>query len=120
MKKLSDYKGDDAIELWADLLEPMGAIIADKEIAEVVQSGKPKLLIAKSILKNHSKDAESILLRIDPTPIDGLNIVLRLVMLIGEIGQSEELKSFFGFAEQVKTANESFGSVTENTEAEEK
>ena len=120
MKRLSDYKGDEAIELWADLLEPLTEILTDKEIANTFRSGKSKILIAKTILKDHKKDAEKILLRIDPTPIDGLNIVLRLVALLGELGESEELKSFFGFAEQVKMANESFGSVTANIEAEEK
>ena len=120
MKKLSDYTGDEAIELWADLLEPLTGILGDPDIQNVVQSGKPKLIIAKEILKNHSADATEILTRIDPTPIDGLNIILRLVALITDIGQNDEIKSFFGFAEQAQTESESSGSVTENTGDEEK
>ena len=50
MKKLSDYKGDDAILLWADLLEPITAIISDKKVAVAVRSGKNKILIAKEII----------------------------------------------------------------------
>ena len=119
MKKLSDYTGDEAIELWADLLEPLTGILGDPGIQKVVQSGKPKLIIAKEILKNHSADATEILTRIDPTPIDGLNIILRLVALLTDIGQNEEIKSFFGFAEQAQTETESSGSVMENTEDEE-
>ena len=118
MKRLSDYKGEEAIELWADLIDPLTAILSDEEIVDVVRSKKPKILIAKTILKNHSKDAEEILLRIDDSPIDGLNIVLRLVAILSEIGGNEELKSFFGYAEQVKTENESSGSPMENTEEE--
>lgn len=118
MKRLSDYKGEEAIELWGDLLEPLTKIISDKEIANTIKSGKPKILIAKTILANHKKEATEILLRIDPTPIDGLNIVLRLGSIISEIGESDELKTFFGFAEQAN--NESSGSVTVNTEEEEK
>ena len=40
MKKLSDYKGDEAIELWADLLEPMTEILGDKDIAKILQDNK--------------------------------------------------------------------------------
>lgn len=120
MKKLSDYKGDEAIELWADLLEPLTVILGDKEVQKVVSSGMPKMLIAKTILKNHNKEAVEILLRVDPTPIDGLNIILRLISLLSDIGSNDEIKSFFGYAEQVKEENESSGSVTENTEDEEK
>lgn len=120
MKKLSDYKGDEAIELWADLLEPLTVILGDKKVQNVIQSGQPKLLIAKEILKSHKKEATDILLLIDPEPINGLNIILRLVALLTDIGQNDEIKSFFGYAEQVKTDSESGGSVTENTEDAEK
>ncbi len=116
MKKLSDYKGDEAIELWADLLDPLTVVLGDKKIQNIIQSGKPKLLIAKEILKKHKKEATQILLRIDPEPIDGLNIVLRLVTVLADIGENEELKSFFGYAEQEKTESEFGGSPTESTE----
>lgn len=120
MKKLSDYKGDEAIELWADLLEPLTIILSDDKVQNVIKSGKPKLIIAKEILKSHKTEATEILLRIDPEPINGLNIILRLIAVLADIGQNDEIKSFFGFAEQEQTENESFGSVTESTEAEEK
>jgi hypothetical protein len=119
MKKLSDYKGEDAIELWGDLIDLMTPILADREIADIVKSGKPKIMIAKAILATHKQDAVKILLRIDPTPIDGLNIVIRLVAIITEIGQDETVKDFFGFAEQAKTGKESTGLLTESIEAEE-
>lgn len=120
MKKLSDYKGEEAIELWADLFDPLSVVLTDKELAQVVQQGGSKVKIASTILKNHKKEAEEILLRIDPTPIDGLNIVIRTVGIIAEIGKDETTKSFFGFAEQEKTDGERFGSATESTKADEK
>lgn len=116
MKKLSDYKDEEALELWCDLLDPLARVIGDKEVAQVVKSGKPTLVIAKTILKAHAKDATDILLRIDPTPINGLNIVLRLIDLLEELGANEEIKTFFGFAAQEKTNDEFFGLPTENTE----
>ena len=119
MKKLSDYVGEDAIDLWLDLLDPISVICMDKGIRDIVRSGKPKILIAKMILKAHRKEAVDIMQRIDPDPINGLNIISRLVAIIGEIGENEEIKSFFGYAEQVKTESESSISLMENTEAEE-
>lgn len=120
MKKLSDYTGDEAIELWADLIDPIAIVLSDKKIAVTIKSGKPKMQIAKEILKDHKKEATEILLRIDPSPIDGLNIVLRLINLLTEIGENEDIKSFFGFAEQAKMNAASSGYVTESIEADEK
>lgn len=120
MKKLTDYKGDEALELWADLLDPLSVILTDEAIRKVVQSGKSKMDIAKEVLKKHKKEAVKILLRIDNTPIDGLNIITRLMALLSDIGQNDEIKGFFGYAEQAKTESESSGSPTGNTEAQEK
>lgn len=117
MKKLSDYQSDEAIELWADLLEPLTVILGDSAVQNDLKSGKSKIGIARDILKAHSNEAKEILLRIDPEPINGLNIILRLVALLAEIGKNEDIKSFFGYAVQEKTDSESFGSATENTEA---
>lgn len=119
MKKLSDYKGDEAIELWADLIDPLTKLFTDDELKKVVTSGKNKLEIAKVILKRHKSEAIEIMQRIDPDPIDGVSIVMRLIALLADIGEYEEIKSFFGYAEEAKTDNESFGSATENTEAKE-
>lgn len=119
MKKLSDYVGEEAIDLWLDLLDPLSVIATDKEIKDITRSGKPKILIAKMILKAHRKEAIEIMQRIDPAPINGLNIIARLVAIISEIGENEEIKSFFGYAEQAKTENGSSISLMENTEAEE-
>lgn len=120
MKKFSDYKGDEAIDLWADLLEPITNIISDPEVKKVVTSGQPKLVIAKTLIKNHKNEAVEILLRIDETPIDGLNLLLRLIELLADIGEVPEIKSFFGFAAEEQTDIESSGSPTESIEAEEK
>lgn len=119
MKKLSDYKDEEAIELWADLLDPMTVILQDAEVKETINSGLPKIEIAKVILKNHSKEAIEILRRIDDTEIDGLNIVLRLVGLLADIGQNEAIKSFFGYAEQVNKESQSSGSATVTTQEKE-
>ena len=119
MRRLSDFKGDEAIDLWADLLEPLTKILGDKKVADSIKAGLPKMIIAKDILKTHKKETEEILLKIDPEPLDGLNIVLRLVNIIVELGENDMIRSFFGFAEQAKKDSESSGSVMESTEEKE-
>lgn len=119
MKNLSDYKDDAAIDLWADLLEPLSVLLSDEGVKNAVRAGKSKTEIAREILKNHKKEASEILLRIDPEPIDGLNLVLRLVSVITDIGKNEEIASFFGYAVQAKQEEKPFTSATESTEAKE-
>ena len=116
MKKLSDYKGEEAIELWGDLLEPFGTIFADKSIANIVRSGKPTIVVAGQILKKYKKEAVQIIERIDDTPVDGLNIIKRLLVLLAEIGSDREMTDFFGLSERGQTEGESTGSATEITE----
>lgn len=117
MKKLSDYTGEEAIELWADILGPAAKILSDKEIAKKYRS-QSVIDTVKYILKNHKQEAVEILLRIDDTPIDAINIVSRILNLINEIKDREEVKDFFGSAEQETMANVSSGSATENIVAE--
>ena len=119
MKKLSDYKGEEALELWCDLLEPMTAILGDKKVAKVLKSKKPPFLIAKEILSTHKEEAVNIMLRIDPEPIDGINIITRVVNIVLEFMNHPDLRDFFGYAGQGKTDSVSFGDATENTEGKE-
>lgn len=120
MKRLSDYKGEDALELWADLLDPMTKIIGDRVVVNMMTNGSAPILVAKEILKEHKAEATEILQRIDDTPINGFNIVIRLVGLLMEFEKSEELKDFFGYAVQEKTGKESSGLRMVSTEADEK
>lgn len=99
MKKLSDYKDDASIELWGDLLEPMSKILGDKEVITAMESGKSMIGIATCILKKHTAEAKTIMLRVDDTPLNGLNIIFRLKDIISEIMEGETAAGFFGSAD---------------------
>lgn len=116
MKKLSDYKDEAAIDLWADLLEYASVIFTDPEVKKAADGSK--IALAKTMLKLHKEDVCKMLLVIDDTPINGLNIVIRLVSILNEVGEDPELRDFFGLPGQ-KEKQESSGSATENTEAKE-
>ena len=98
MKRLSDYVDEEAIELWVDLLDPITAIIKDPEVTKL--KGSDPIDMAKGIIKLHKKEASEILLRIDPTPLNGLNLIVRVVDVIMEIEESPEILSFFDSSEQ--------------------
>lgn len=119
LKKLSDYKGDDAIDLMGELLEPVSAIFSDKEISIAYKGTKASetkmLAVAKVVLKKHKADIQKILLTIDSTPINGMNILQRVVGFLIDLG-NDNVGDFFESAEQGNEDNESFGSATENTE----
>ena len=117
MKKLSDYKDEEAFELWARLLEPFIEILSDADVRAMIQEKNPPIVTAKAIIEGHAKAAKEILLAIDDTPVDGLNIVVRLVEVLKEIGNDPTIRSFFGFVAEEKKSKSSFGSATENTEA---
>ena len=116
MKRLSDYQGEAAIELWMELLEPLTDIFSDKEVQNAITSGGSTLSKAKTVLKNHKKEAAEILLAIDDTPINGLNIILRLVNLLLEFEHSEDFADFFGSSAEATKESASSGSVTAITE----
>lgn len=119
MKKISEITGEDALDLWADILEPAAAIMADEELKELWNSGKPKLFFVRHILKNHKKEASEILLRLDDTPINTVNVVTRLLSLVTQLSEAPELSAFFGSPQdQTKTAPFS-GSATASTEGAE-
>ena len=63
--KLSDYKGEQAIDVLVELMEPATAIMADKEIARLVQSKVPVIKIVKAAIKNHKKEVIEILAVLD-------------------------------------------------------
>lgn len=118
MKKITDYKNDDAIELWADLIEPFSKIISDPKIKyEMTKKGNKPINMARQMMKLHPKEISEVLLRIDDTPIDGANAILRLVDILLEIINNKDFSAFFGFAVQEQTGNVSSGSVMESTEA---
>lgn len=116
MKRLSDYKGEEAIELWVDLMDEFYEILKDEKLKEYAKGSKIKF--ASEMLKAHKKEVSNILLRIDNTPLNGLNILTRIVDVMNEITESPELMSFFG-AQGQKEEKESSGSATENTKEKE-
>ena len=108
--KLSDFKGEEALELMADIVEPASQIINDPKTKEL-RADRPKLI--QHVLKDHAKETLKIyelLYKEDgdkATPISLLNMVV-------DILADPDLQSLFTSQGQ-KSAETPSGSVTENT-----
>lgn len=68
MKKISEFKGDKALDLIADLLEPMSEIMTDEEIKKAWKSST-KLKSAELILELHKKSIFEILAKMSETSV---------------------------------------------------
>lgn len=95
MRKISDYKNEEALELVVDLIEPVGRLFADQEFVKAVQAGK-RLQAVKLAISNHKKDIILVLARLNDQTVEEYkgNIVTMTAQLI-EIMNDEELSDFF-------------------------
>lgn len=117
MKRLSDYKDEAAIELWGGLIQPISAIVGKDAVkAEIKNENKTIATIAAVILRECPAEVAKILTTIDDSPLNGFNVLPRLIAIINEISESEEFSSFFKFAGQESAANVSTGSAMESIE----
>lgn len=119
MKKISDYKNDSAIDLYAEILEPMGEILQDKEVSQALKDKKSTMQIVGIIFRKHKESVKKIVLSVDDTEIDGKNIFSRFTTIFVDVLNDKDFVDFFKQAEQAMTDSESSGFATENTEVKE-
>ena len=112
--KLSEYQGEAALDILADLIEPAGEIMSDKEIGEVFKENRFKAI--GLAIKNHKKAVMQILATMDGVPVDEYKCnVFSLPVKILEILNDPEMIQLFQYQGQTGDAKSS-GSVSENTE----
>lgn len=80
-----NQENSDKLDLFADILEPAGAIIADKAWAKEWQAGN-RIGAIRAAIKGHKEEIVEILARIDGKDpenytIDGLSLFARLVSM---------------------------------------
>lgn len=59
MRALSEIKGDEALDAFAELIEPLMLIATDEEVKKA--RSKPTWYMAKVILKNHKEPLKKVL-----------------------------------------------------------
>lgn len=117
--KLSELKGEKALDAFADLLEPVAEIFSDENIVSDIQADKPKILILKNMLKNHKKSVTEIVAILEGKDPETYEIsFLSIPTILVELMSDDAVVSLF--TSQGQNVNENrFGSAMENTEEKE-
>lgn len=114
--RLSEIKDERALDVLAEIIDPVAEIATDEKIKKIYKSGKPRILIAKEILKNHKKAIIKIMAELDEVPVDKYTFTLtELPAKVLDIMNDPEIERLFQSQGQKEDAPNS-GSVTENTE----
>ena len=111
--KLSEYQGEEALDILADMIEPAGEIMSDKEIGEVFKKNKFKAI--GLAIKSHKKAVMQIMATMDGVPVEEYKCnVFTLPAKILELLNDPALVQLFTFRGRTGCANSS-GSASENT-----
>lgn len=116
--KLSDYKGEQALDMLADMIEPATAIMADKEIAALAKRKVPAVKIIKHAIKNHKREVIEILAILEgetPEKYEKKVTLFTLPAKLLEIFNDPDLMNLFTSQGQSKDETNS-SSATESTE----
>lgn len=118
--RLADIKGEQAIEVIANILDPLTTMLSDPEIRKVVQEKKPKLVIGKVILFRQKKAILEILAYLNGENPEEFNpslieLPIMIMHLIEDIAENEEMMSLF-HSQSPMTGGVSSGSVMETTQ----
>lgn len=107
--KLSEYRGEDALDLLADILEPTAIIFADRKIWEIAKGGR-MIDGIKYAIKTHKHEIIEILAAMDGVPVAEYECnILALPIRVFDILNDEELKDFF--TSQLQSMESSFSGV---------
>lgn len=118
MRKLSEIEGDDALDILADLIDPVCEIVVDQDVVTAFTSGD-RMRAIKLGLKKHKKAVTTIIALLnEKDPATYRPSLLTLPAMLMELLEDEALMGLF--SSQSQTEKTSFGDATENTEAEEK
>lgn len=114
MKKLSEYRNEEALDLLADMIEPCVIVFGDPDFIQAARS-KDVTGTIKFLLKNHQKSVIEILATLEGVPVDKYECNLAtLPVTLLQIVNDSDLMNFFKSQGQ-ELVQMSSGSATENT-----
>ena len=115
--KLSELKGEKALDVLADIIEPAVEIMQDKRVVTAAKAGKT-LEIVKTACKHHKKAIITILAVLDEADPATYEVgVLTLPAKILELLNDPEIQTLF-ISPPKKEAKKSSGKQSENIEAQ--
>lgn len=116
--KLSEIKGEVALDVLADIIDPLGEIIGDKEIEAAYKKKSSYKDLIKMAIKRHKKAVIEIMARLDLKSPEEYEVdFLTLPRKIMEVLSDPNLSSLFSLRSEITESNS--GSATGNIEAKE-
>lgn len=112
---LMEYKGADALDLLADIIEPCSVIFSDEKLWNIAQTSKP-MHVVKYALKTYKGEVLEIMARLDGVPVEQYDCnVLTLPVKLLQILNNKELIDFFNSQRQ-NEASVFSGAAMEDTQ----
>ena len=111
MRKLSEIKGEDAMDILADLIEPLAEFTQDQTFVDMVRKGD-KIKAVSHAIKAHKKAVLTVMAVLEgEDPETYAPPLLRLPVMLLELFNDPELVALFPSAGTVTSS----GSATVNT-----
>jgi hypothetical protein len=122
MKKLSEFKDDEAMDVLAEILEPAYNLIKDNDFKVAMRGDKEKGILpnrleaVKVAITKHRKDVVKMMAVLNETPVEKFHYtLLTLPTMMLEMLNDKELIHFFSYKSETDFEIPS-GSAMENTE----
>lgn len=115
MKKIPEYRDEEALDLLADIMEPAMVIFADPDVRKAFEN-EHIIKAARVAIKAHKRQIMEILARLEGVPVEEFHCnVLTLPARLMEILSNQELIGFFTEQAQNPSLSVVSGPATENT-----
>lgn len=112
MRKLSEIRGEDALDVLADIIEPVSKIFEDENFVAYAKAGN-RLMLTQNVLREHKREILTVLAILEDVQPDKYNpSVIEIPALVINLFNDPDLISLF----QLAAPSAFSGSATESTE----
>lgn len=118
MKRLSDYKNEEALDLLVDIMEPAAELMSDSDTVQLLYSkvAGDRMKGVKQMIKEHKGAVIEILAALEGVPVNEFECsVFTLPTRLLEILNDKELLSFF-MDQQTQNSETSSSSAMDHTQ----
>lgn len=115
MKRLSEYKDEEALDLLADILSPTVEIMQDEAVQKFFNKGDENMTVADVVtlvIKTHKKAVMQIMAALEGVPSEEYHCnIFTLPVQLMQVVNDPDLRAFFASQGQTDSASTS-GSAT--------
>ena len=115
MKRLSEYKDEEALDLLADILSPTVEIMQDEAVQKFFNKGDENMTVADVVtlvIKTHKKAVMQIMAALEGVPSEEYHCnIFTLPVQLMQVVNDPDLRAFFALQGQTDSASTS-GSAT--------